>query len=353
MAVSRNVPPPEPFRLLKQFPVLCGLWSFALKVRNQELGVAFTGAWGSIMYAGHLYNAVRQEKLISAPWKDMELLLALQGDQKFFTADRPKALDEYLKRFALCMGYSATLMAKNRRKNAPVASAKGPRGLSELGAFSQLCAGRYCNNDLKVAWTRESITPIIESKIDDSEDEDEKSPDAIQGQPRIGKSRKQKPKATSTGTLIRTSKLIGPDLSIADFLELLANSLHAETLEISFDYLLMHQFCWMLLRSVNEACRPQLLKAYGSGYLEQENQLPFVIGYIFMACTETSRIAELVLPKRKEVEISSRLLATAANAVQEMIESGCADLSTKKLEMELGAVVDFEELSADGRDKPN
>ncbi|KAI4088065.1 MAG: hypothetical protein LQ344_006327 [Seirophora lacunosa] len=48
----------EPFFLLKQYPMICGLFTFALKARYQELCVVFINAWGSVMYAGHLYNAV-------------------------------------------------------------------------------------------------------------------------------------------------------------------------------------------------------------------------------------------------------------------------------------------------------
>lgn len=51
--------------------MMCGLWSFALKLRNQELGVAFSGAWGSILYTSHIYNACRQENLVSKAWLDI------------------------------------------------------------------------------------------------------------------------------------------------------------------------------------------------------------------------------------------------------------------------------------------
>ena len=90
------------------------------------------------MCVGHLHNAVRQKKLLSEPWKDMELLISLQSVQKFFMGDRSKGLDEYLKRFSLCMGCSATTFEKNRRKNAPIERSKRP-----LRAFCSISAFRW------------------------------------------------------------------------------------------------------------------------------------------------------------------------------------------------------------------
>ena len=286
------------------------------------------------MYAGHLYNACRQENLVSKPWTDMEVLISLQSDRTLFIGDRPTRLEEYLKRFALSMGYSATAFAKDKRKNTVVASSKGPRGLSELGTVSKLLFGRYCNNDREVAWTRESILSIIETKIEDSEDEEEaqSSSTATQGTSKDRTRKTKKPKQASSGALLQAPKSARSTLSTMDFLELFTNALHTETMELTFDYFMMHRCCWSLLRSVNEACQPQLLQMYGGGYLPHESQLPFVVGYIFMACTQTSRMADLLLPKRENIGVSSRLLETAAHVVQGMTESGTGRLTIGKLE---------------------
>jgi len=80
----------EPFKLLKQYPSLCGVWLFSLMYLTQEAGVAFCNAWGSVMCTAHLYNAVRQEKLLQSIWKDMELVLLLQDDDNMFVGNRPK-----------------------------------------------------------------------------------------------------------------------------------------------------------------------------------------------------------------------------------------------------------------------
>lgn len=327
-------PEPEPFRLLKQYPLLCGLYSFALKVRYQEIGMAFANAWGSVLYTGHLYNAVRQEKLSSRLWKDMELLIALQSSESMFVGNAPKGLEEYLKRYLLSMGYSATAFASNRRRNAPIASARGPRGLEKLCKVGSLFEERYCNNARAVSWTSESLTPIIESMMDDDSDDD----DGVSTKPSSGK----KVKTSNTGTLLRKPKdFRSTNIPTLDFLELLTNALHAESMELTLDYLRLHRLGWGLLRHVNEVCKPQLLELYGAGYLEKESHLTFVVGYIFMTATNTSRVAGLLLPRRGEAQVSSRLLATAASCIEAMINSGLGQMEIMHLEQSLGHEIDL------------
>lgn len=335
-----SVPDPEPFRLLKQYPLLCGLFTFALKMRAQEIGLTFANAWGSILYSSHLYNAARQEKLLLKPWKDIEMLIALHSPERFFAGDSPKGLEEYLKGFMLSMGYSAANFASNRRRSgAPTASARGPRSLKQLCEAGELFSGRYCNNDRTVAWTRESIQQIIDSKMDNDSDDDES--DASHPKATAAEKKARKVKTSATGSLVRMPK--GDKQakkSTLEFLNDLANVLHAESLELSIDYLHMHRSCWTLLRSVNEGCRPKLLEIYGGGYLEKENQLPFVVGYIFMTATNTSRLANLLLPRRGDAEISSRLLATAAGLIEAMIDTGAGEAEIDMLEKYCGFQLD-------------
>lgn len=341
------MPDPEPFRLLKQYPVMCGLFAFALKMRAQEVNIIFVNAWGSIMYSAQLYNAVRQESLVPRLWKDMEFIIAMQGGDKFFVGDAPKGLEEYLKRYLLSMGYSAAIFAANPRPNANVVSSKGPRSLVKLCAIAELFAGRYCNNDTAVSWTPETIKPIIEAKLDDeSEDADDTKTGSKESKPASAKKKKQ----SSSGALLRKSKQNAQSIPTNEFLLDIANSLHAECVEVSIDYLRMHLRCWKLLRKVNEVCKPRLLHTYGAGYLETENQLPFVVGYIFMAATATSKIADVMVPRREGVEVSSRLLLTAAEPLKELVAGAEGGAVTRGMEEVVGFRIDFSGLEdEDGR----
>ncbi|KAL8668933.1 MAG: hypothetical protein Q9168_006459 [Polycauliona sp. 1 TL-2023] len=354
------VPDSEPFQLLRQYPVICGLFSFALTMHYQEIQVTFVNAWGSLMYTGQLYNAVRQEKLMtrSKMWKDMEFVMSLQGYDKFFVGDPPTELEAYLKRFVLSMGGSATNFAKNRRKNTVAVSAKGPRQLTKLCAAGQLFIGRYCNNDAAVGWTTEMMKSIIEAKLkDDSEDDndDEVEPlpresgggkplndttkgDSVQG---IKGQKTKKVKQSKSGSLLIQSYRSKSLIPTTNFLRDLAHALHAESIEMNIDYLRIHRSCWTLLRSVNEACKPRLLQAYGGGYLDREDQLPFVVGYIFMSATTTAHIAGLLLPKKTGIQVSSQLLKTAAEVIEEKMDSGAGAVEMGELERRLSTVIHF------------
>ena len=328
----------ESFQLLKQHPVLCGLQSYKLKMRYQAVSIGLVNAWGSIMYSAQLYNAIRQEKLLPQIWKDMELLISLHGQNAFFVGDPPKGLEEYLRRFTLSMGFSATMLAANRRKNDKATSSKGPRRLYELCAVGQLFKGRYGNNDNSVSWTPETIKPIIDAKVDDSDSDQEATKKSTTKTPSKGKKIKQ----SRSGSLFRRPKFSGALIPTIDFLLDIAMSLHAEAMEMSFDYLRVHRFCWVLLRFVNEACKPGLLDTFSSGYLQHEYQLPWVVGYIFIAASAVSKIGGPLIPRRAEVQVSSKLLTTAAQCVEKMIDCDAGAIEIKMLREVMG--IDIEGL---------
>lgn len=306
----------------------------------QEMGMDVANAWGSIIYASHLYNATRQEKLLPKSWKDMELLIALQSSEKLFVGDTPRDLDEYLRRFVLSLGFSSTVFASDRRGTAPIALDRDPVYLSTLCTAGALFKGRYCENDESVAWTTESIQPIIYAKMEGTSDSEDSEKTSI------------KIKTAVSGTLIRRTGGSNGSMSTTGFLQDLAHALHAETLELSFDYLRMHRSCWMLLGKVHEACKPQLLDNIGADYLVRERQLPFVVGYIFMMATQTNEVANLLLPKRPGVQVSSGLLAQAAAALDTMIDSGAGDIEIKFIARRCGIKeINFGEL--DNPDVPD
>ncbi|KAL8777591.1 MAG: hypothetical protein Q9213_007799, partial [Squamulea squamosa] len=223
-------------------------------------------------------NAVRQEKLLMSPVERHGFCHHDAKPRSPLCRDALTNLEGYFKRFLLSMGYSATAFASDRRTT--MASARGPRSLRKLGKVGKLFDDRYCNNVPTVAFTRESIQPLIDAKTHGGSDDKQEDQD-------------------------------------------ITNALHAEQVELSIDYLLLHRTCLESLRQVNIACKPKLLEMYGGGYLEKENQLPFVVGYIFMAATQTKKVANLLLPRRTE-EVTSKLLATAGEAIDNFIKTKSA-----------------------------
>lgn len=61
-------PTGEEFRLFQWHPLFCGMLLYSFKMLYQEAGIVFVGAWGSVLYSLHLYNALQQENLLAAQW---------------------------------------------------------------------------------------------------------------------------------------------------------------------------------------------------------------------------------------------------------------------------------------------
>lgn len=97
------------------------------------------------MSAAHIYNAVRQEELLSQTWKDMEVVLALHGVDSFVAGDRPTGLFDSLKNLALCMGSSVTNLGPNRR-NKNAISSRDVRNTKPVCVTSRVFARRYTEN---------------------------------------------------------------------------------------------------------------------------------------------------------------------------------------------------------------
>lgn len=275
-------------------------------MRAQEVGIDYANSWTSIMVASHLYNATRQEKLLSKSWKDMELLIGLQSRKRLFVGDIPTDLDAYFDRFLLSMGLSANVSASNGGEIYPEDTATGPMDLSTLCATGALFKGRYCENEESVTWTTESMQRIVDARTEHTSDSE-----------------------SSPGTLSSRTKEKERSVCVTGFLRDLSDALHAETLELSIDYLRLHRSCWMLLSKVNEACQKELIDDIGDDYLGDEAELTYVVGYILMMATQVNGVLDVFHPKRPGVLFSTRPLEQAAAALDAMIDSGAGDIEIK------------------------
>ncbi|EYE92270.1 uncharacterized protein EURHEDRAFT_415694 [Aspergillus ruber CBS 135680] len=309
----------QPFDWLKQHPIYAGLYLYHIKAMFQEIGITFVGAWGSVMYAGHLYNAVRQEKLLNIRWDDMELLFMLH--ENFFVGGRPRTPDDYLKRFVLSLGASASTFAKNKRNQQIRESKRGPRGLTELAPVARMFHQRYCKTGARTDLAPNDLEEILSKGMWEENEEESAEISAANGQDLRVFARSKQP---SKEQRHRRRRFTPPQL-----LQALRNSLGAEALEFSFDYLKMHKICWTLLRSVERQCRPHLTQMFGPMYIEHENQLPYVVSYVFMAATETDHINAIIA--KKENVVTSALLVEAADALGEHIRDGVGTAVSREM----------------------
>lgn len=342
-------PPTKPFLFLKSHPWYCGLLSYCIKASAQETSIIFVNAWGSILYSAHLYNALRQERLISNAWHDMDLALLMHRTEDMFIGDFPKTAADYFKRFSLAMGYSATIFAKNRRQAETVTSKSGPRKLNQLSPISGMFKTRYFGDESRTNLSPDDINTILEKHIEKDDDADlEESNERTR--PKI-KINVQPPALSADETKIfksqnrprKTKMSATVGVRPIQVLNALLNAIQSEMLELTFDHFRLHTFSWCLLRNLKEELNGDLLEMYGPGYLEKENQLPFVVGYIFMAGSRTSRLANVLAPKKKDV-ITDRLLIKAAKVMSEMLETGAGRIELVMLKQGLGIEVETPDL---------
>ncbi|KAK9350684.1 hypothetical protein V1523DRAFT_399017 [Lipomyces doorenjongii] len=244
-------------RIMIYSHVLSGLYLFHVRREIFDFGIAVANAWGSIAYCAHLYNALEQEKMLIGLWPDMDVVLSLLGDRSFWVGgERPRTAEDYYKIFCLQMGVSAAtfMNASKRRRGIVLASRAGPRGIKDGAKVSSM----FKLGAADVDWTAEQIDDIVARS-------EYKSSEA---------------KANAVGKkTVADSAGFGPE----QLVKALVLTLDAETLEMAFPYLTMHRFSWMLLRAVKESCDPVLKELYTPRYIEKESELPWVVGYVFMA----------------------------------------------------------------------
>ena len=345
-------PPAKPFLFLKHHPLYCGLLSYYIKASVQEVSITFVNAWGSIFYCAHLYNALRQERLITKEWPDMDLALLMHRTEDVFVGDFPKTVEDYFKRFALAMGYSASMLAKNRRQTRVVASKAGPRTLNDISPVCRMFKERYCGDEHCTNLSLDSVDTILKKCLSDGDgiDSEELSewtapkikinvPEDTPATLCTDRTRHSKSRNRPRKTEVSATTGIRP----IQLLNALLEAIQSEIPELTFNHFRLHTVSWRLLRDIKQAIDPDLRKYYGPMYIEQENQLPFVVGYIFMTAVQSTRLAGVLMPKMKDV-VSSQMLFKSAEVVEKMLETGLGCLEILMLKKALGMEVEMIDL---------
>ncbi|KAI1262316.1 hypothetical protein F5Y18DRAFT_397995 [Xylariaceae sp. FL1019] len=333
-----DIPDPQGHRLFRMSPVISGLFLYHFRSRYHEVSLAVADAWGSIQYCAHLYHAIRQENLLpSDRWTDMDIVTTNLGNESFYIGgEAPKTPEEYFNKFSMQMGTSLAAMtrAKGRRKNTPLESKAGPRGLKDVSPVLAMFKARYVDNSGQVDFTPDHVNQIINLSLFEEETNEDggfvlgqiDDPKKVKERKKLQNSRKHK---ASTNGNMPLEQLIRP----------LVLALHVESLEFAFPYLHFHRWCWRVLRSVKDACDPILRQLYTSAYLENESQLPWVVGWIFMAASGL------------EAGISDRRpLQKAAEAMEDFFATGSSSFIAKNvLSAKFGMSLEFDvEGSSDG-----
>lgn len=293
-----------------------------------EFGIAFANAWGSIMSCAHLYNAVNGGRTQDMMWRDLDIVIGLQEPETFFVGEAPTPPDECLKRFALAMGASAANLAKSTRtKRGLIHSKKGPNRLKELGVTMQAFKSRICDANGPKNIRAEDVQKVLENssweyKLDDNDNAQQVYKD-------VGKA---------------TRKTRAKQLSVFKCVGLVRDLLHAEVVEIAFDYFRLHRQCWRLLRAVKDYVCDDLIRIYGSDYIQKESELPFIVGYVLMTASTTQEVGQLLKAKQPGVHVTSKVKEGARYVVEGLVGSGAGGLIVEQiLPRALGLQIIFRE----------
>jgi len=114
----------EPFELMRNHPTMCGYLRFATDSRLHFIGLHYCSDIGNVITMAHLYHAARQSGYLTTPWADMDMLVAIHGEEHLFVGKAPADPKLFADRLALAAGLSPQLFARNMR---PLKSDKLPQ----------------------------------------------------------------------------------------------------------------------------------------------------------------------------------------------------------------------------------
>ncbi|KAL4970641.1 uncharacterized protein BDV14DRAFT_54 [Aspergillus stella-maris] len=318
----------DKFKLPKGHPLLCGLVVYHIKTFYQEIAITFAGAWGSIMYSAHLYNALEMEKRVNNLWIDMELVMAWH--EEIFVGSRPTDPEGYMKKFNLSTGLSASAFARNRRRTTRLPESKsGPKGIQPLANVSHMFHERYCDGTRKAGFSETDIKNLLDNGKWNNEWEEEEGDEKT-----ISLTRTLRTKSSTLKKNLLSTRRLPP----SDLLLVLRNTIQSEAPELSFDYLALHRMCWRLFKALHKECDSIFRSLFGFQYMENETQLPFIVGWIFMVLTGRNAAERMAFAQGGARD---KVLGIAEAEIEGMVGTGCGGVAVDIIRR-LGYPVEFE-----------
>ena len=287
---------PQAFHFLKRNPVYCGLLTLRLNLLLQEGGHTLVRAWRSAIYPIHLYNACRQSGCLDMEWQGAEYIYQLHTPQRVFDGAPPRDPQDYLKRFFLMLGGSVSNFARNRRhggSNMIVESKKEPRGLKTTTPVRDIFQPRYVG-DRNAVLSTGNLTALV----------------AI-----ANKAQRMHVPLCDVEQLAREVSSQA-QMTPVQLLACVREGIAAEEMHLLFDYFDLHQRGIELLRELKDGVHNDMVEYFGEEYIEDDSQLPFVVGYIFDIVHRADKAAEHL----KLQYHGSKILNKASDLLKEFLE---------------------------------
>ncbi|EPQ27820.1 uncharacterized protein PFL1_04565 [Pseudozyma flocculosa PF-1] len=337
---------PEDHVFFKRNPLFCGMMLFRSLLVYQEMGLALVDCWGTVLYTAHLYVAHRHsgglpgspncpiqglfEDLPGLRWPDIETVMAMHGPEAMFAGKVPTNPDESFKSFSLMVGYSgeavsrltadvtqSELLRRTRDlRRRPLLDAKrGPKGLADPSVVVRMFRDRYSpfvRTDVKnlgemAAATGASRASGLAIDVETIQEllsaikEKDATGEALSA---IQKRRRHR---------VRTK------YSLLQLLDVLRAGLEVEGRSLCFDYVEMHVRCIMVLRRVVKAVEEQLTKKVGPNFLDDEGQLPWIVGWVLQFACKSGQAGRAMGMVKGQEPVFSRMLCSASRALVEQV----------------------------------
>jgi hypothetical protein len=290
---------PEPFALLSRHPVLCGLLQFKVYTEMKYFGIVLAGAWGSILYVAHMYNACRQAGYLKEweVWPDMELIMDIHSRESMFLGQVPKTPEQWLKSMTLMLGVAPESFARFTRVNQLKFSKKGPKMMSSKSPLSDIFQDEYFATG-NAALTLETVQKLLD---------EEKTPTI---------SIAVAAKSSEARSLLHKQWTKSHKMTPLQLLSTLRDAITTEEPMLRFDYVPFHLRCLKLLRGVRDVADEKLTQYFGKDYIDNDSQLPFVVHYIFQVAHGTHAIGE---KSRLQDNVRSAMMVKVAEVFREFI----------------------------------
>ncbi|TGJ80643.1 hypothetical protein E0Z10_g8123 [Xylaria hypoxylon] len=273
-------------QIFRASPVISGILLYLFRAHYRRAGIVAANAWISIQSCQHLFNALGQHLMIKCPWSDMNAAYKILGASEFYSGGvPPTSLEDMYTKFCFRAGTSATIMGSRiRNQNVSLVSRAGTRGITAASPVQCMFEARHahCNTHVEVnPGNFHEIRKLNLSYQGAPMEDDALDTDQIEDSKKIKWKRGKRWSNKGQGRRKTTAK--SENLNPSKMLEHLILALQAETPRFSFPYLKFHRRCWRVLRAVKESCDTLLRQIYTPAYINDEDELPFVVGWILRA----------------------------------------------------------------------
>ena len=293
----------EPYFLMSQHPLLCGLTKFSIMLLMRETGIAESTTCGSILSVVYLYSALRQMEMLKAQWPAIEAFLFINTPETLFMEGLPTTLEDSVKKYELMMGVAPDFFTKDNRARKEETN----RGEKNFWSYtpsgpSGPCDWAHDSPIIKIFWKRYVVNGSVDWTVENIEALVSENSNADLGQ---------------QATQLRWKK--SHQLSTLQLLSCLQDAMTAESVELTYDYLGMHHECMHVLDALKGRLHEKFVEYYGLEDLTWEDQLPHIVGCILTISMEEQNVAQSKSDARGEIR-KSQMLSVAADVLEKAIK---------------------------------